>query len=162
MRTLLIGISALAALSAGPVLAQQDHSAHQPGAAATPPVAAAAHAPARQPNSGPAPQGMGQGPAQGMMQGGMTQGGMMDAYMRAMQPSMQAMMRASDRDADRAFALKMMEHHRGGIAMMDVLATTGDDAELKRMATMMKQEQQKEIGALQAWLDRHGGRTPAP
>lgn len=103
-------------------------------------------------------QEMQHGPAmgQGMMQGGM------DDYMRAMQPTHQGMMQARDADPDRAFALKMIEHHRGGVAMVDVLMKSGDDAELKRMAEKTKQSQLREISELQAWLARHGGRTPKP
>lgn len=81
-------------------------------------------------------------------------------YMAAMQSMHQAMMKADDADPDRAFALKMIEHHRGAIAMVDVLMKHGDDAELKRMGEKTKAMQQKEIGELQAWLDRHGGRPP--
>lgn len=79
-----------------------------------------------------------------------------------MQRMHQAMMKAEDADPDRAFALKMIEHHRGGIAMADVQLKHGDDAELKRMSEKTKAMQQKEIGELQAWLDRHGGRAPKP
>lgn len=79
-------------------------------------------------------------------------------YMASMQGMHQAMMKADDPDPDRAFALKMIEHHRGGVAMVDVLMKHGDDAELKRMAQKTKEMQQKEIGELQSWLDRHGGR----
>jgi uncharacterized protein (DUF305 family) len=81
-------------------------------------------------------------------------------YMADMQQMHQSMMKAHDADADRAFALMMIEHHRGGIAMVDTLAKHGDDAELKAMAAKTKAMQQKEIGELQAWLDRHGGRAP--
>jgi uncharacterized protein (DUF305 family) len=81
-------------------------------------------------------------------------------YMAGMQRMHQAMMRADDADPDRAFALKMIEHHRGGVAMVDVLMKHGDDAELKRMGEKTKAMQLKEIEELQGWLDRHGGRTP--
>lgn len=102
-------------------------------------------------------------PPRGMAMGQMDHGRMaMNDYMQAMQPMHQAMMRANDADPDRAFAFKMIEHHRGGIAMADVLMKHGDDAELKRMAETMKQEQQKDIADLQGWLDRHGGRTQRP
>lgn len=83
-------------------------------------------------------------------------------YMKSMQDMHQAMMKADDRDPDRAFALKMIEHHRGGIAMSQVVMKHGDDAEIKRMAQKTMEMQQKEIGELQSWLDRHGGRTPRP
>ncbi|WP_299003611.1 DUF305 domain-containing protein [uncultured Caulobacter sp.] len=78
-------------------------------------------------------------------------------YLQAMQRMHQAMMGAEDPDPDRAFALKMIEHHRGGIAMAEVLEKHGDDAELKAMARKSAEMQRKEIGELQAWLGRHGG-----
>src|SRR5205809_908329 len=42
-------------------------------------------------------------------------------YMAAMAKMDQAMMAAKDADPDRAFALKMIEHHRGGIAMSELV-----------------------------------------
>lgn len=83
-------------------------------------------------------------------------------YEASMQTMHQAMMKANDRDPDRAFALKMIEHHRGGIAMVDILLKHGDDAELKAMGRKTSDMQKKEIAELQAWLDRHGGRAPRP
>ncbi|MDX5393988.1 MAG: DUF305 domain-containing protein [Caulobacteraceae bacterium] len=83
-------------------------------------------------------------------------------YMKSMQDMHQAMMKADDRDPDRAFALKMIEHHRGGVAMSQVVLKHGDDPEIKRMAQKTMEMQQKEIGELQSWLDRHGGRAPRP
>jgi len=83
-------------------------------------------------------------------------------YEASMQAMHQAMMKANDSDPDRAFALKMIEHHRGGIAMVDILLKHGDDAELKSMGRKTSDMQKKEIGELQAWLDRHGGRAPRP
>jgi len=72
------------------------------------------------------------------------------------------MMMAEDRDPDRAYALKMIEHHRGAISMSQMLMKHGDDAKLKRMAQKGTAMQQKEIRELQAWLDKHGGRSPRP
>ena len=70
------------------------------------------------------------------------------------------MMAADDADPDRAFAMKMIEHHRGGITMSQVVMQHGDDAEIKRMAQKTMEMQQKEIGELQSWLSRHGGAAP--
>ncbi len=81
-------------------------------------------------------------------------------YMKAMQDMHQKMMSADDADPDRAFALKMIQHHQGAIAMAQVLQQHGDDAELKQMAQKSSEMQRKEIAELQAWLDRHGGRAP--
>jgi uncharacterized protein (DUF305 family) len=83
-------------------------------------------------------------------------------YMKSMQDMHQKMMSLNDADPDRAFALKMIEHHRGGIAMAEVVQKHGDDAEIKRMAQKTADMQRKEIAELQGWLDRHGGRTPKP
>lgn len=83
-------------------------------------------------------------------------------YMKAMQDMQQKMMSANDADPDRAWALKMIEHHRGAIAMSDVLLKHGDDAEAKKMAQKSADMQRKEVAELQAWLDKHGGRTPKP
>ncbi|MDO8324703.1 MAG: DUF305 domain-containing protein [Phenylobacterium sp.] len=84
----------------------------------------------------------------------------MKDYKAGMQEMHQSMMKTHDADADRSFALMMIEHHRGALAMTDALGQHGDDVELKAMAAKSKAMQQKEIGELQAWLDRHGGRTP--
>jgi len=94
----------------------------------------------------------------GMAHGSMAKGD----YMAAMQGMHEAMMKADDRDADRAFALKMIEHHRGAISMAQVLMKHGNDAELKKMTEKSSSMQQKQIAELQRWLDRHGGRRPQP
>jgi uncharacterized protein (DUF305 family) len=78
--------------------------------------------------------------------------------MAAMEKMHKAMMAAKDPDADRDFALKMIEHHRGGIAMSEIVIKHGDDAEAKRMAQKTIDAQKKEIAELESWLDRHGGR----
>lgn len=83
-------------------------------------------------------------------------------YMKGMQDMHQKMMSANDADPDRAWALKMIEHHRGGVSMSEAVLKHGDDAEIKRMAQKTADEQRKEIAELQAWLDKHGGRTPKP
>ncbi len=81
-------------------------------------------------------------------------------YMKSMQGMHQKMMAAEDADPDRAFALKMIQHHQGGIDMARVVQQHGDDAEIKKMAQKTADMQRKEIAELQSWLDRHGGRTP--
>lgn len=83
-------------------------------------------------------------------------------FMKAMQDMHKKMMSANDADPDRAFALKMIEHHRGAVATSQAVIKHGDDAEIKRMAQKIIDMQGKEIAELQAWLDRHGGRAPKP
>lgn len=83
-----------------------------------------------------------------------------DDYQKAMQEMHKAMMSVNDADPDRAFALKMIEHHKGAIAMSEVVLKHGNDAEAKKMAQTAIDEQKKDIADLQSWLDRHGGWTP--
>ena len=110
-----------------------------------------------QPAAKPAPE------HKGMDHSAMQHGSMAKhEYAQVMQGMHKTMMSRDDADPDRAFALKMIEHHRMGIAMADVLQKHGDNPEAKRMATRMAAEQRKDIAELQAWLDRNGGRTPKP
>ena len=71
-------------------------------------------------------------------------------YMKGMQDMHQKMMAANDADADRAWALKMIEHHRGAIAMSEAVLKHGDDAEAKQMAQKSAEMQRKEIAELRA------------
>ncbi|WP_068877971.1 MULTISPECIES: DUF305 domain-containing protein [unclassified Phenylobacterium] len=99
----------------------------------------------------------------GMDHSGMQHGAMAKQdFMRVMQDMHKTMMSRDDADPDRAFALKMIEHHRMGLAMVEVLEKHGDNAEAKRMAARMADDQRKDIAELQGWLDRNGGRTPKP
>ncbi|WP_293680390.1 DUF305 domain-containing protein [uncultured Phenylobacterium sp.] len=84
----------------------------------------------------------------------------MQEDMATMKRMHDAMMAKQDADPDRAFALKMIEHHRAGIAMAQTVQKHGDDAEAKRFAQKMADEQSRDIAELESWLDRHGGRTP--
>ncbi|HEX7886065.1 MAG TPA: DUF305 domain-containing protein [Phenylobacterium sp.] len=110
-------------------------------------------APALAQQSGAQPKGHA-----GMQHGQMA----MQDYMKGMQDMHQKMMSANDADPDRAWALKMIEHHRGAITMSEAVLKHGDDAEAKKMAQKTVEMQRKEIAELQAWLDKHGGRTPKP
>ncbi|ACG77884.1 conserved hypothetical protein [Phenylobacterium zucineum HLK1] len=97
-----------------------------------------------------------------MKHGNMSQHGQMAMQedMQTMQKMQQAMMQKQDADPDRAFALKMIEHHRAGIAMAQTVQKHGDNAEAKRMAQKMADEQRRDIAELERWLDKNGGRTP--
>ena len=86
----------------------------------------------------------------------------MDEYKESMEKMQKAMMARNDADPDRAWALKMIEHHRGAISMSEILAKHGDDAEAKRMAQKGSDMQKKEIAELESWLERHGGKPPTP
>lgn len=86
----------------------------------------------------------------------------MNDYKAAMEKMQQAMMAAQDPDADRAWALKMIEHHRGAIAMSEIVIKHGDDSEAKRMAQKTIDAQKKDIAELETWLDKHGGKMSKP
>ena len=80
-------------------------------------------------------------------------------YMESMQTMQTAMMRAhQDRDPSRAWALQMIQHHRGAIAMSRVVLAHTRDPEIRRMANNTIRQQTREITEMQRWLDRHGGR----
>jgi uncharacterized protein (DUF305 family) len=66
------------------------------------------------------------------------------------------MMQATGRDATETWVRKMIEHHRGGIEMSQVVLRDTRDARVRQMATKSMGEQQREIGNLQAWLRQHG------
>jgi uncharacterized protein (DUF305 family) len=66
------------------------------------------------------------------------------------------MMMAKTGDASEKWTRKMIEHHRGAIAMSRVALAQASDADTKRMAQMTIDMQEKDIGELQGWLRRHG------
>lgn len=62
---------------------------------------------------------------------------------------------ASGETVDQAYIAKMVEHHRGAVAMADVALARSQDPEIRRMAQAVKDAQTREIAEMQAW-------TPAP
>src|ERR1700704_4187561 len=54
------------------------------------------------------------------------------------------------------FRTHMIPHHEGAIAMAKVGLKYAHDAETKRMAQKIIDDQEKEIADMQAWLKRHG------
>lgn len=69
------------------------------------------------------------------------------------------MMAAKQGDAAEMWTRKMIEHHRGAIAMARVAQRDAKDAETRQMATMTISKQEKDIAELQAWLRKHGKRA---
>jgi uncharacterized protein (DUF305 family) len=68
------------------------------------------------------------------------------------------MMSAIGADATETWARKMVEHHRGAIAMSRIVLRDTRDAKIRAMATKAISEQTREIGELNAWLGSHGKR----
>lgn len=100
---------------------------------------------------------------QGMDHSGMNHGQMMrptpaNPYPQAEMDMHQKMMAAKQGDAAEMWTRKMIEHHRGAIAMSRVAVRDARDAETKRMAQMTITKQEKDIAELQAWLSKHGKR----
>lgn len=69
------------------------------------------------------------------------------------------MMSAVGNDATETWVRKMIEHHRGAIAMSRIVLRDTRDANVRSMATKSEAEQTREIGELQAWLKTHGKRA---
>jgi uncharacterized protein (DUF305 family) len=107
-----------------------------------------------------------QAPMQGMdhsQMGGMDHADM--AKMMAGNPYGQAemdmhmkMMAAKQGDASEMWTRKMIEHHRGAVAMSRVALRDAGDSETKRMAQMTITMQEQDIAKLQGWLRKHGKR----
>ena len=61
------------------------------------------------------------------------------------------MARASGATVDEAYIAKMIEHHRGAVAMADVALAQSRDPEILRMARLVKDAQTREIAEMRAW-----------
>jgi uncharacterized protein (DUF305 family) len=61
------------------------------------------------------------------------------------------MARASGSTVDEAYIAKMIEHHRGAVAMADVALAQSRDPEVRRMARLVKDTQTREIAEMRAW-----------
>lgn len=70
----------------------------------------------------------------------------------------QKMMAAKEGDAAEMWTRKMIEHHRGAIAMSRVAVRDAKDVQTREMAQMTIKKQEKDIAELQAWLRKHGKR----
>lgn len=61
------------------------------------------------------------------------------------------MMAASGETVDEAYIAKMIEHHRGAVAMAEVALKESRDPEVRRMAQLVIDAQTREIAEMQAW-----------
>lgn len=81
----------------------------------------------------------------------------MNDDMAAMKKMNTAMMAAKGATPDITFARKMLAHHQGAMDMAQIELKYGSDAEAKRMAQQMIDDQTKSKAELEAWLKSHGG-----
>jgi uncharacterized protein (DUF305 family) len=87
--------------------------------------------------------------AHGMTRHGISAG---DRAFMASEAAMHAGMAAASGDTvDEAYIAKMIEHHRGAVAMADVALARSQDADIRRMAQAVKAAQTREIAEMQAW-----------
>lgn len=104
-------------------------------------------------------QGMDHGQMAGMSQGDMSKMMAGNPYGQAEMNMNMNMMAAKQGDAAEMWTRKMIEHHRGAVAMSRVALRDANDAETKRMAQKSIAEQEKSIAELQGWLSKHGKRA---
>lgn len=101
-------------------------------------------------------QGMDHGQMAGMSHGDMSKMMAGNPYGQAEMDMNMKMMAAKQGDAAEMWTRKMIEHHRGAVAMSRVALRVANDAETKRMAQKSIAEQEKSIAELEAWLSKHG------
>lgn len=104
----------------------------------------------------PRMQGMDHGSMQGMKHDDMSKMMAGNPYGQAEMDMHQKMMAAKQGDASEMWTRKMIEHHRGAIAMSRVAVRDAKDADTKHMAQMTMAKQEKDIAELQGWLRKHG------
>lgn len=75
-----------------------------------------------------------------------------DAAFAASEAAMHTgMARASGETVDEAYIAKMIEHHRGAVAMAEVALKESRDPEVRRMAQVVVDSQTREIAEMRAW-----------
>ena len=80
------------------------------------------------------------------------------AFSEAEMDMHRSMMMANDVNTQRTWARKMIAHHRGAIAMSQILlGSEAADAEIRRRAQAVIDAQTREIAELESWLERHPG-----
>ena len=75
-----------------------------------------------------------------------------DPYRSSMMGMHQAMMLAKGADVSETYLRKMLEHHKGAVAMSDVALANGATGELRATVQKTRSDQQKEIAMIEALL----------
>ncbi|MNE62672.1 hypothetical protein D3C80_1579660 [compost metagenome] len=83
-------------------------------------------------------------------------------YSASEQQMHQAMMQAHGADPQETYALKLIEHDQGAIAMSEVVLRQNPDAELRQMAEKTMTMQRQEITELEQWVAQHRSGAAAP
>jgi hypothetical protein len=81
-----------------------------------------------------------------------------DQFMASMEKMNKAMSSANDADPAAAWAKKMIEHHRGGIEMSEIVLKHSKDPVINKQAKKTTDAQKKEIRELEAWLSKKNKR----
>jgi uncharacterized protein (DUF305 family) len=77
------------------------------------------------------------------------------AFTAAMDKMMTGMHMEATGDADKDFAMMMIPHHQGAIDMAKVELQYGDDPQLRELAQVVIDAQEKEIVVLKEWLQKN-------
>lgn len=77
-------------------------------------------------------------------------------YAEASMTMQHKMMMAMGGDASETFTRKMIEHHRGAIAMSKIAVAKAQDKETREIAQKYVMMQEKDVAELEAWLSKHG------
>ncbi len=81
-----------------------------------------------------------------------------DQFTASMEKMNKAMSSANDADPAAAWAKKMIEHHRGGIEMSEIVLKNSKDPFINKQAKKTSDAQKKEIRELEAWLSKKNKR----
>jgi uncharacterized protein (DUF305 family) len=81
-------------------------------------------------------------------------------YAQAEMQMMQRMEAAQGANPSETWTRKMIEHHRGAIAMNDIVLAQGGDPQVLEKARMTTEMQRKEIAELEGLLPAGSGQTP--